>query len=182
MHNTRTWRPLFFWLLDITLTNCFILCRLQVRRQASCSKLDWDPIEFNRALGSALLMHDLTNTDLPASGQVTTNTTSTAATKLKSIAPNRCRGVLLGIPKKVKAVTDLKSILLARGHTMCKEKDTRRECIGCKIDGKVSRGGHLADLTNVEYAKTVKTRCKQCNIYLCRKGKCWERYHNSRKY
>ena len=65
---------------------------------------------------------------------------------------------------------------------MCKEKGTRRECISYKINEKVSRGGYLADLTNIEYAKTVKTRYKQCNIYLCQKGKCWERYHNSRKY
>jgi hypothetical protein len=63
---------------------------------------------------------------------------------------------------------------------------SRRECVGCKIDGRVTRGyaGRQfgADLTNVEYARTVNTRCKQCNIYLCRKGKCWERYHNSKKY
>jgi hypothetical protein len=82
---------------------------------------------------------------------------------------------------EVEAVTDLTSVLLARGHDMRKE-DSRRECIGCKIDGKVSGGSRGGRQLGIEYAKTVNTMCKQCNVYLCRKGKCWERYHNSRKY
>jgi hypothetical protein len=113
---------------------------------------------------------------------ITTNIISTAITKLKFIMPNRYRKILLGISKKIETVTDLKSILLTRGHTICKEKGTRREYIDYKIDGKISRGGYFADLTNMEYAKIIKTRYKQCNIYFCRKEKCWERYHNSRKY
>ena len=128
------------------------------------------------------MIYDFTNTDLPALGQVIINITFTAAIKLKSIIFNRYRGVLLGILKKVEAVTNLKLILLARGYIMCKEEGTRREYINYKIDGKVSRGRHLADLINIKYAKTVKTRYKQCNIYLCRKEKCWERYYNSKKY
>jgi hypothetical protein len=181
-HNMRTWRPLFYWLLDVTLTNCFILWRLQVRRKDS--KLTWDPVEFNRGLGSALLVHDPTNNNLRGSSstsvQASTNS-STQATRvtLKAIAPNRCRGVLPGIPSRVEAVTDLKSVLLARGHDMCREGSGRGECVGCKIDGKASRSGRP---TNAEYASTVGTKCKQCNVYLCRKGKCWERYHNSKKY
>jgi hypothetical protein len=83
------------------------------------------------------------------------------------IAPSRCRGVLPGILSKVEAVTDLRSVLLARGHDMRKEEGTRRECIGCKYDGKASRGQLFgADLTNVEYVSKVNTRCVQCNVYL----------------
>jgi hypothetical protein len=84
----------------------------------------------------------------------------------KTIAPQRCRGVLLGIPSKVEAVTDMKSIALAKGHNMQKG-DSRRECVSYKIDGKISReaitpGGRQfgKDLTNVEFAKTVNTRCQ----------------------
>jgi len=173
--NKRTWRPLFYWLLDITLTNCYILWRLQVRRKDS--KLNWDPVEFNRTLGSALLVHDPTNHDLQQSSSTSDRVI------LKTITPNRCRGVLPGIPSRVEAVTDLKSVLLARGHDMYVEPSLRRECIGCKYDGKASRGVRQVgvDLTNVEWARTVNTRCLQCNVYLCRKGKCWERYHNSKK-
>jgi hypothetical protein len=61
-YNVRTWRPFFYWLLDIILTNCFILWRLQIRRGAT--KVDWDSVEFNRALGSVLLVHILANDDL----------------------------------------------------------------------------------------------------------------------
>jgi hypothetical protein len=164
-HSVRTWMPLFYWLLDVTLTNCFILWRLQARREDP--KIDWDPIEFNRALGSALLLYDPTG--------------ESSLTSMRSIPPNRCRGVLRGIPIRVEAVTDLTSVLLARGHDMRKE-GSRRECIGCKIDGKVSGEGRGGRQLNIEYAKTVNTMCKQCNVYLCRKGKCWERYHNSRRY
>jgi hypothetical protein len=168
-HNVRTWRPLFYWLLDITLTNCFILWRLQARRGRT--KVDWDPIEFNRALGSALLVYIPTEELREASAQIT----------LKTIAPNRCKGVLPGIPTRVETVTDLSSVLLAKGHDMRKE-GLRRECVACKWDGKASRGQLFgANQTNVEYAPKVNTRCIQCSVYLCRKGKCWERYHNSKK-
>jgi hypothetical protein len=175
----RTWRPLFFWLLDITLTNCFILWRLQVRRAPSSSRVDWNPVEFNRALASALLVHEPAST----AGQATTNTSTRVTKGLKSIAPNRCREALSGILSAVEAATDLKSVLLARGHIMCKGEGTRREYVGCKYEGKASRGQLVSstERTNVEFASKVNTRCVQCNVYLCRKGKCWEGYYNSKK-
>jgi hypothetical protein len=170
-HNVRTWRPLFYWLLDVTLTNCFILWRLQARRGGT--NIDWDPVEFNRALGSALLVYSSAQESIAS---------SPAKAPLKTIAPNRYKGVLPGIPMKVEEVTDLRSLLVARSHDM-RTETFRRECIGCKIDGKASRGARQVDasLANVEFAKKVNTRCLQCNVYLCRKGKCWERFHNSRK-
>jgi hypothetical protein len=148
------------------------------------STLTWDLVEFNRALGSALLMHDPINNNLresfSTSVQALTNSfTQVTRVTFKAIAPNRCRGILPGILSRVEAVTDLKSVLLVRGHDMCREGSGRGKCIGCKIDGKVSRSERP---TNAEYASTVGTKCKQCNVYLCRKGKCWERYHNSKKY
>ncbi len=70
-------------------------------------------------------------------------------------------------------------MLLTKGHNMYREGSERGEYIDYKIDGKVSRSGRP---TNTEYASTINTKCKQCNVYLYRKGKCWERYHNSKKY
>jgi len=136
--------------LDVSLTNCFILWRFQARREGT--KVDWDPVEFNRALGSALLVHDLSQKSSSTSNQVTTQTTRAT---LKTIAPTRCIGVLPGIPIRVEAVTDLKSILLARGHDMYKE-DSRRG-VGCEIDGKASGAYRVfgVNLTNVEYASNV---------------------------
>jgi hypothetical protein len=94
---------------------------------------------------------------------------STAVTKLKAIAPNRCRETFPGIPSAVEAATDLKLVLLARGHIMCKGEGTRRECVGCKYEGKASRGQLVfgTERTNVEFANKVNTRCVQCNVYLC---------------
>jgi hypothetical protein len=110
-----------------------------VRRQAFSSKIDWDPVEFNRALGSVLLIFD----SLPVSIPAKTNT------KLKTIALS-LQGSTPGNPK-VEAATDLRSLLLVR-HDMCTEA-SRRECVGCKIDGRVTRGcaGRQfgVDLTNV---------------------------------
>jgi hypothetical protein len=127
-YNVRTWRPLFYWLLDVTLTNCFILERLQARRGGT--KVDWDPVEFNRALGSALLVHDLAQESVIP---------FPLKAPLKIIAPNRHKGVLPGIPMKVEKVTDLRSLLVARRHDM-RTETSRRECVSCKIDGKASRG------------------------------------------
>jgi hypothetical protein len=124
----RTWRPLFYWLLNVTLTNYFILWRLQARRGGI--KIDWDSVKFNRALGNALLIHDLAQ-ELGAP--------SPPKIPLKTIAPNRYKGVLPEIPMKVEEVTDLRSLLVARRHDMRTEA-SRRECVSCKIDGKASRG------------------------------------------
>jgi hypothetical protein len=62
-HNLRNWRPLFHWLLDITLTNWFILWRMQARQQDS--KANWDPVEFNRALVDSLMTYDPAQTPAP---------------------------------------------------------------------------------------------------------------------
>jgi hypothetical protein len=94
---------------------------------------------------------------------------STTVIKLKAIVPNRCREAFPGIPSVIKAATDLKLVLLARGHTMCKGEGTRRECVSCKDEGKASRDQLVfdAERTSVEFASKVNTRCVQCNIYLC---------------
>jgi hypothetical protein len=136
-------------------------------------------VEFNKALASALLIYK----SIQITGQVTINTVITAI-KFKAIAPNRYRRIFLRISNAVKAVTDFKSLLLVKGHDMCKEENTRKECIDCKIDGKITREKYLfgVNLTNVKYAKIVNTKYRQCNVYLCRKGKYWERYYNSKKY
>jgi hypothetical protein len=59
----------------------------------------------------------------------------------------------------------------------------RKEYVNCKIDERIFRRTHQinADLINMEFVKIVNIRCLQYNIYLCRKGKYWERYYNSRK-
>jgi hypothetical protein len=48
------------------------------------------------------------------------------------ISPLKPQGGLQGIPKKVAATTDLKSILLSRRHDMVITKK-RKACFGCKI-------------------------------------------------
>jgi hypothetical protein len=85
---------------------------------------------------------------------------SPAKTLLKTIVSNRYKGVFPGIPMKVEKVTDLRLLLVTRKHDMRTEASPR-ECVNCKIDGKASRGVRQvdADLTNVEFARTVNTRC-----------------------
>jgi hypothetical protein len=62
--------------------------------------------------------------------------------KISSLA--RKKGVLPEIPKKVKEVTDIKSIYPAKYHTLVKgDSRVRRDCINCKIAGKRSRPGGL---------------------------------------
>jgi hypothetical protein len=62
--------------------------------------------------------------------------------KISSLA--RKKGVLPRILKKIKEVTDIKSIYPAKYHTLVKgDSRVRRDCIGCKIAGKRSRPGGL---------------------------------------
>jgi hypothetical protein len=127
-HNVRTWKLLFYWLLDITLTNYFILWRLQARRWGT--KIDWDPIKFNRIFGNTLLVHDSAQESVIS---------SSVKILFKTIAPNRHKGVLPGIPMKVEEVTNLRSLLVIRKHDM-RTEISRRKYVGCKINGRASRG------------------------------------------
>jgi hypothetical protein len=108
-------------------------------------------VEFNRALESTLLVYDSAQESIAP---------SPAKALLKIIVPNRYKGVLPGILMKVKKITNLRSLLVTRKHNMRTEA-SRKECVGCKIDRKASRGARQvnADLTNVEFARTVNTRC-----------------------
>jgi hypothetical protein len=212
-HNLRTWRPLFHWLLDITLTNCFILWRLQARRKDP--RVDWDPVEFNRALRDSLFAINLSQEHSPEIDQPITNS-SRQATEVCGVNPEiteasrrvkyqvtqrkipskRIRGVLLGVPKRVEAATNIQAIEHAHSHTMIRVDDSkRRDCWGCQIMGrpprprsKTSSGGRppLQDITNKQgekkWAKRVKAKCLQCDAPLCVHGGCWETYHNSKKF
>jgi hypothetical protein len=51
-HTIRAWRPLFHWLLDMTVVNYYILWREQTRKKND--KVRWDPDEFTRALADSL--------------------------------------------------------------------------------------------------------------------------------
>jgi hypothetical protein len=211
-HNTRIWRPLFHWLLDIIVMNCYILWRLQVRRRTP--DINWDPVEFNRALADALLVYDPEDEekledsndynenqdqqtsesdeeeernsafDLPQEQQETLQRPMKKI-RFKISSPVRCKGVLLGIPKKVEATTDMRSIYTARSHTLIKgDSRIRRDCIGCKIAGTKSRpGGHQAHMSiGGPWAAKTTGKCLQCNVSLCVRGQCWAIYHNQKKY
>jgi hypothetical protein len=74
-------------------------------------------VEFNRALGSVLLVYDLAQ-ELVAP--------SPPKVSLKTIALNRHKGVLSGISMKVEEVTNLRLLLVARRHDMRTEASRRK--------------------------------------------------------
>jgi hypothetical protein len=108
------------------------------------------------------------------------------------------KGLLLGVPKHVEAVTDIHSIEHARAHVLEKvDNNKRRECIDCKIRGRPSRPGGkylprersvLKDITNKEANKKVKYtakalgKCTQCNMHLCIHGECWDIYYRAKRF
>lgn len=207
-HNRRIWRPLFHWLLDIVIVNCFILWRLQARKKIP--GVNWDPVQFNRALADALLVYDPENGELSENDEALEDSDDEddefdqeeeqnseldsppeqreafqrpmKKGYFKISSPVRKKGVLPGIPKKVEAATDMKSIYPARCHTLVKgDSRIRRDCIGCKIAGKRSRPGGL-QANQGQWAAKTTGRCLQCNVSLCVKGPCWAIYHNQKKY
>jgi hypothetical protein len=113
----------------------------------------------------------------------------------REIGPKKYRRVLLGVPKKVKAVTNVQMIEQAHLHFMIRvDENKRRDCWGCQIRDRLARlrekappGGRpsLQDITNKkknEWAKRVKAKCLQCDVPLCVHGECWDIYHNSKKF
>jgi hypothetical protein len=119
-HNLRNWRPLWHWLLDIILTNCFILWKMQARRKDP--KANWDPVEFNRALVDSLMIYNPSQARSSTANQVIINSVPTAIETVQAsqkkntviqreIGPQRVnREVLLGVSKKVEKVTNVRMI------------------------------------------------------------------------
>jgi hypothetical protein len=126
------------------LTNCFILWRLQARKKDP--KADWDPVEFNRALRDSLIIYDPSR-ECPRESDSATINISSQATEVcqavtqnaeiteapkkvkyaviqREIPPQRIRGGLLGIPKRVEEVTNVQSIIHAHSHTLERVPET----------------------------------------------------------
>jgi hypothetical protein len=105
------------------------------------------------------------------------------------ISPLKSQEILQSISKKIAAITDLKSILISRGHDIIIMK-TRKAYFDYKILGKIhppkkNAGGPPTskDFKN-SYLYINKTYggCRQYNAPLCIHGECWKVYHNARKY
>jgi hypothetical protein len=104
----------------------------------------------NEILGNALLIYNSTQKSIIS---------FPIKTLLKIIAPNRYKRILPGILMKIKEITDLKSLLIAKKHDM-RTGTSRREYVNYKINGKASREARQigADLTNIKFAKTINIR------------------------
>jgi hypothetical protein len=111
--NIRSWRPLFHFLLNISITNCYLLWRIQARRKAP--HVRWNPKEFSKALASTLFVfQDEKPTEPPL-----------------HISPEKIAGDLpIGIPKDIAEVTNMQSINFARQHHRGKLPDSKkRNCV-----------------------------------------------------
>jgi hypothetical protein len=86
-------------------------------------------VKFNKVLGNTLLIHDSAQESVIS---------SSIKILFKIIAFNRYKGVLLGIPMKVKEITDLKLLLMIKRYDMRTEA-SRRKYVNYKIDGRASR-------------------------------------------
>jgi hypothetical protein len=165
---------------------------MQARKQDS--KANWNPVKFNKAIKNSLLAYDLiTHT----SEQVSTR--KNAVIQRKIPAKRIKKGLLLGIPKKIREIINVDSIAHARAHTLEKvDRNQRKECIGCKIKSLPLRPGDsagaeagrrvLADITNkkankeVKYARKAQGKCAQYNVPLYIHGECWDVYHKAKKF
>jgi hypothetical protein len=110
-HNMRNWRPLFHWLLDITLTNCFIQWNLQARRKDPDA--NWDPVGFNRALRDSLLTYghlahaseSVLINNVPEAIEAVEASRQRRTVIQREIPAERTRkGLLLGVPRHVEAM------------------------------------------------------------------------------
>jgi hypothetical protein len=130
-------------------------------------------MKFNRVFGNTLLIYNLAQESVIS---------FSIKILFKIIVLNRHKRVLPGISIKIEKITDLKLLLMIRKYDMRTEA-SRRKYVNYKINGKISRKARQinANLTNIEFARIINIRYLQYNIYLCRKGKYWERYYNSRK-
>jgi hypothetical protein len=115
-HTIRAWRPLFHWLLDMMVVNCYIIWREQARKKND--KVRWDPYEFTRALTGSLFTcrQDLSH-------------------KPDFASPRKVAGGLrVGIPKTVAETTDLRAVNFARQHHY-ERGEKRKRCVLCREIG-----------------------------------------------
>jgi hypothetical protein len=84
---------------------------MQARKQDF--KVNWDPVEFNKAIKDSLLAYDLiTHT----SEQVLTRNNTVIQREIP--AERTKKGLLLGVFKKIGEVTNVDSIAYARAHIL----------------------------------------------------------------
>jgi hypothetical protein len=150
----RVWWPLFFFLLDATLVNVWVLLRIT---------------------GNTLLYRDM-QVDL-AFDLIKKGVEELANNPLKY--PRRQQFAPGDLPESIKHVL----IKGTRRHCIvCREKGIRKSRksrirLKRKVLGEISTNQDLPTHANKEGSQT-RFECNACRVALCKKGECWTKYHS----
>ena len=147
----RNWMPLFFWLLDITLVNSFILAKL--KNQAKFKKQAKSQVEFRKKLLWELITMAKEEDEVSIPAQPLTK-------KVR-------------ITKKSTA-DDLPATRLKVGDHHPLYNSQRKTCIWCNWQAKENE-----DLEDKDIPRSF-TSCTLCNVYLCygKSRNCFRSFHN----
>ena len=148
----RNWLPLFFWLLDISLVNSFILAKLkgQVKSPVEFQKkLIWELISMAEIEGVVILTQD----------QVQVQVQVQAKAQAQALLPK---------PRITKKTTadDLPATRLKNVYHPPHYNPQRRTCVWCSFKSKSSDGGKRFDAPETQFS------CTLCNVYLCINSNC----------
>jgi hypothetical protein len=204
-HTIRSWRPLFHWLLDMSLVNSFFLWQKQVHREDP--KVKWDLYGFCDKIADMLLLYKsprahkklgkcrrgafpVTAKDLR--GGLTPIETGSGGIRSPERRPlgvlscnTRPSGGLSkvtkppkGVPTRVFKTTDMKSINFALQHDRVR-RPSRTYCIWCRTFGKILGGPPGKEKSENWRGSRTDGGCLQCNVTLCLKSNAhgWEAYH-----
>jgi hypothetical protein len=149
----RNWLPLFFWLLDISLVNSFILAKLMGQAKSPVEfrkKLLWELIDMAEIKEAAILTQD----PVQAQAQAQALLPKTRVTK-KSTAD------------------DLPATRLKNVYHPPHYNSQRRTCIWCSFKLKSNEGGKRLDALKTQFS------CTLCNVYLCMNSdrNCFNDFH-----
>ena len=156
----RTWFPLFFWLLDTTLVNCFKLyCKVTDQKVASKEfRLDlaWDLINSTvEDVGKRITRSGLSNTN-------TKDTYLSLSKKFQDIY--------------ITETYNLPATRLIPGGHLMEWRETRKSCVYCRY---LSKQGKI----EIDHKNPPQTQlwCIKCNVPLCcskARPNCFQDYHN----
>ena len=159
----KNWKPLWHFLLDTTITNCYKLYRFHP--QSLQLKDRYKQKEFRTKLAIELFNHSERTT--PAPGRPARIGPLTQYV-IPDVANQHQHVLLSQVPK---------ACVPCRVAERRPKGIKKRKALG-ELSHNVQRPGQVDKKRKVERRKS-RHGCKLCNIYICKKGSCWEEHLNS---
>ena len=162
----KNWKPLWHFLLDTTITNCYKLHHFHP--QGLPFNKRYEQKEFRTKLAIELFNHSERTTS-PPGNSTQTHMGPLIQYVIPDVASQYQHVLLSQVPKAC--------VPCKVGKRRPAETTKKRKALG-ELSYNVQRPNQANKKRKAERKKS-RHGCKLCGIYICKKGSCWEEHLNS---